>query len=100
MAVRLIVEREREILAFKNQEYWTIEGVFDTGKETFEAKLLKLAGSSLDKFAIGNQKTADELLAKLKGAAYHIGDVQLKTTKRSPARHLPRRRCKWMPTAA
>ncbi|MEK7518837.1 MAG: type I DNA topoisomerase [Patescibacteria group bacterium] len=85
VAVRLIVEREREILAFKNQEYWTIEGVFDTGKETFEAKLLKLAGSSLDKFAIGNQKTADELLAKLKGAAYHIGDVQLKTTKRSPA---------------
>ncbi|MEK7570334.1 MAG: type I DNA topoisomerase [Patescibacteria group bacterium] len=85
VAVRLIVEREREILAFKNQEYWTIEGVFDTGKETFEAKLLKLAGASLDKFAIGNQQAADELLAKLKGAAYHIGDVQLKTTKRSPA---------------
>ncbi len=85
VAVRLIVEREREIQAFTPQEYWTIEGVFEHGDDTFEAKLLKLAGKSLDKFAIGTKADADKLLEKLKNATYTIADVQLKTTKRSPA---------------
>ncbi len=85
VAVRLIVEREREIQAFKPQEYWTIEGVFEHSKDAFEAKLLKLAGKSLDKFAIGDKEAADALLEKLKHATYAISDVQLKTAKRSPA---------------
>ncbi|MDP2789832.1 MAG: type I DNA topoisomerase [bacterium] len=85
VAVRLIVEREREIQAFKAQEYWTIEGVFEHGQDSFTAKLHKLADNSLDKFAIGNKKTADALLKKLNGAQYSITDIQLKTTKRSPA---------------
>jgi len=84
VAVRLIVEREREIQAFKPQEYWTIEGDFTHGKDSFAARLLKLGGKSLDKFAIGTKAAADELLAKLKGTAYTIGDVQKKTTKRFP----------------
>ncbi len=85
VAVRLIVEREREIQAFKAQEYWTIEGTFEHGKDSFNAKLHKLAGQSLEKFAIGSKEKADALLEQLKGAQYSIADIQLKTAKRSPA---------------
>ena len=45
VAVRLIVDREREITAFVPQEYWSIEGVFASPKnETFDAKLHSLSG--------------------------------------------------------
>jgi DNA topoisomerase I len=44
VALRLIVEREREIRAFKSQEYWTIEALCEGKGQTFEASLVKLDG--------------------------------------------------------
>src|SRR3954454_22623879 len=44
VALRLIVEREREIRAFKPQEYWTIEALCASGGQTFEASLHKIDG--------------------------------------------------------
>ncbi|MFA6909402.1 MAG: DNA topoisomerase, partial [Patescibacteria group bacterium] len=56
VAVRLIVEREREINAFKPQEYWTIEAEFISEKDasiTLSSKLVARDGKTLDKMAIG-----------------------------------------------
>lgn len=84
VAVRLIVEREREIEAFKPQEYWSIIASFFEKDKEFEANLNKIDGKTLDKFAIENQKRADEIVNDLKGAEYNVSDIQKKQTKRNP----------------
>lgn len=87
VALRLIVEREREIEAFKSQEFWTIEGKFE--KETkdssiFPANLTKVNGKKLDKLAIANKKEAQKILSDLENAKYAISKIVKKGTKRTP----------------
>lgn len=88
VAVRLIVEREREIEAFKPQEYWTITAdVSKTGKpkkEAFPAKLVKVDGKRLDKFALGDRKTSDKIIKDLKDADYKVVDLARKEKLRRP----------------
>ncbi len=84
VAVRLIVEREREIQAFQPEEYWTIDATFLTDKkETVSAKLQAKDGKALDKFAL---KTADEttsLADKLKENNYKVGEVKQRRAKKN-----------------
>lgn len=82
VAVRLIIEREREILAFKPQEYWTLEAIFDP--KSFPTKLVKIDGKSLDKFAIGDESKAKELEEDIKTKKYSIAKITKKETKKSP----------------
>ncbi len=85
VAVRLVVEREREIQAFVAQEYWTIEGMFRKAKtEPFAAKLHQINGKTLDKFALKKKQDADAVLAALKDQSYHISAVQTRATKKAP----------------
>ncbi len=85
VAVRLVVEREREIKAFVPQEYWSIEGTFQTtSKESFDAKLHALDGKTLDKMAIGTKEDADKLVAEFSTATFTIGAVESKEKKASP----------------
>lgn len=67
VALKLIVDREREILAFVPQEYWTIEADFKDFKATLE-KYRK------EKIEIHNETEADEILAKL-DKSFKIADV-------------------------
>ena len=84
VAVRLIVEREREIQAFKTEEYWTIEGNFLTpDKAIIEAKLYAQNGKTLDKFAITNEVAAKTLATILKKADYRVAKVERKATKKN-----------------
>lgn len=82
VAVRLIVEREREIKAFKPDEYWSIDAVFLKGKEAFEAALHKYKGKELK---VDNGKDAEKILKKLKGSAYEVTNIEEKDVKRYPA---------------
>lgn len=85
VAVRLVVEREREIKAFVPQEYWSIEGVFQTKtKESFEAKLHALDGKTIEKMAIGSKEEADKLVAEFSANDFKIGAVDAKEKKASP----------------
>ncbi len=94
VAVRLIVDREREIKAFIPQEFWSIIATLSTchvdvprqrGRlESFDAKLIKKDGSVLDKFAIKNKDEADAILQDLKGAEYKVEKVAKKEIKRTP----------------
>jgi len=85
VAVRLIVEREREIKAFNKEEYWTIEAVFEKDKKEFEAKLHKVDQKALKKLEIKDEKQAKKLLDTLQKQNYKIAKVEIKeTSKKAP----------------
>ena len=64
VALRLIVEREREIRAFKPVEYWTVEAQLQKGEQQFTAKLHHIDGKKAE---LHNQEAAERILADLKG---------------------------------
>ncbi|MFC1810918.1 type I DNA topoisomerase, partial [Patescibacteria group bacterium] len=83
VAVRLIVEREREIEAFKPEEFWKLLGNFiGNEKKEFEAHLSKINGKKQE---VDNKKDADKILKDLKGADYKVAKVEEKKAKRNPA---------------
>lgn len=87
VAVRLIVEREREITAFKPEEYWSILAHLHTETDTslpVIATLVKMDGKSLDKLEIKNEAQSKEILEKLQGANYVISHIAQKEVTRSP----------------
>ena len=75
VALKLIVDREREILAFVPREYWTIEADF----KDFKATLEKYHGKDIE---INNEVEADEILSKL-SKSFKIDSVQEKEKKKS-----------------
>ena len=85
VALRLIVEREREIKAFVPVEYWSIEGMFrKESSDPFEAKLHAWQGKNLDKLAIPTKEKADEILEAIKNASWKIANVTEKEKQASP----------------
>ncbi|MFA4837372.1 MAG: DNA topoisomerase, partial [Dehalococcoidia bacterium] len=84
VAVRMVVEREREIEAFTPAEYWSIEADLKKKgeKEKFRAALI---GSGKSKhISIANQEEADKINADLEGANYSVAKVQQKSVHRQP----------------
>ena len=76
VALKLIVEKEREIEAFNQEEYWSIKGIFND----FEAELFKFKNKKIE---IPNETIADEILSKLSNA-FKIEDVEKKTKAKKP----------------
>ncbi len=85
VAVKMIVDREREIQAFVPKEYWTIEVELKKPKDTiqFAATLNSLMNGK--KIEIGSEAESDKLVAALKKAAYSVNKVTTKKTSRQPA---------------
>ncbi len=87
VAVRLIIEREREIQAFTPQEYWSIEGEFKNERYPdfpITAKLNKIEGKSIGKMDIKTDDQATEILKELKNASYSVKEIEKKQSKKSP----------------
>ena len=86
VAMRLVVEREREIKAFKADEYWGLEGEFikPNDKLKFKARLNKIDNKVISKLDIKNKEQADKILADLKNADYTVADVIKKQNKKNP----------------
>lgn len=87
-ALRLIVEREDEINAFKSREYWTIHGDLKKGGQAFEASLNQFKGKKLKKFDIGNAQKANDILKQLRqqaGSELTVTELTQKERKRKPA---------------
>jgi len=84
VAVRLIVEREREIEAFKAEEYWTISADLAAQAGGFNAKLAKKDGKTLDKFALPDKQATDKVLSELQDAQYTVAQIEAKEVKKSP----------------
>lgn len=83
VAVRLIVDREEEINAFKPEEYWIIEAKLATAQR----RILNAAlySDEKGKVKITNEAQAKEYLARLDGAEYEVKSVKKGTRKKNPA---------------
>ncbi|PWU07695.1 MAG: type I DNA topoisomerase [Terriglobia bacterium] len=82
VALRLIVEREREIRAFEKKEYWTIDVDLAAKKPpVLTARLIRQNEQTPE---IGNQAAADNLVAQLDGADYVVKSVGTREKKRNP----------------
>jgi len=83
VAVRIIVDREREIQAFKAVEYWTITASLETEKkEEFEALLAKKDGK---KFVPSNEEEAKTVESDCKGAEFKVVGIEEKELKKNPS---------------
>jgi len=86
VALRLVCEREKEIQAFTEQEYWTIATKLQKqGGVQFKAGLVAVDGKKLDKFAIPDQKSAETLKQGIAKGSATVASVIRKETKRTPA---------------
>ncbi len=87
-ALRMIVEREREIEAFNAQEYWTIEADLQKTEHAFTANLVRLDGDKYRQFDIQDEKRAtavrDQLLTDANGQL-KADRIKRKERKRRPA---------------
>ncbi len=81
VAVRLVVEREREIEAFKPEEYWSIRVQIQDGKGEFWSDLVKINGKLAK---IGNGEKAKEIETDLDKASYAVEKVERKERKLYP----------------
>lgn len=82
VAVRLIIEREREIQSFEPEEFWTIKTEFVKGKDTFEASFYGVDG---EKVQLTNEEQVNEIIEKMKDNAFSVENVTRKERKRNPA---------------
>jgi DNA topoisomerase-1 len=91
VAVRLVVEREREINAFTTREYWTIEVVLETDTgERFTAEVARIDGETLKKgeeegLQIGDETTAEQHAVALRELKPVVDSVSTRKSRRNPA---------------
>ncbi len=82
VALRLIVEREREVRAFIKREYWTLDAALSAKKPpAFDARLIRRNDENLE---IPDQAASDALVASLEGATYTVHSVVTKEKRRNP----------------
>ncbi|HLD25920.1 MAG TPA: type I DNA topoisomerase [Candidatus Andersenbacteria bacterium] len=84
VALRLIVEREEEIAAFKAQEYWSLTAHLHHQDQTFEATLFGKQGEKIPKLGISNKADMDAIVQSLAGAEYTITGIEAKERTRTP----------------
>lgn len=87
-ALRMIVEREREIENFRPREYWTVEAEAGSDGQTFRAKLSRLAGEKVSQFTLVDGATAADVEKALRSAAagkLSVVTVEKKQRRRNPA---------------
>jgi DNA topoisomerase I len=85
VALRLIVEREQEIEAFRAQEYWSIDADLLAEAGGFSARLIQLDGKKIEKLSLANQAEAERAVAAISAQAFSVGSVEAKPVKRNPA---------------
>ena len=85
VCLRLIVEREMEIEAFRAQEFWTVSAVLATPRGAeFEARLVVLGGKKLDKFDIPTAETAELAVAAINNRTFSVVSAEKKPASRNP----------------
>ncbi|MCV6595803.1 MAG: type I DNA topoisomerase [Mangrovicoccus sp.] len=86
VCLRLIVEREMEIEAFKPQEYWSVRAVLETPRgQTYEARLTTLGGRKLEKFDLPTRESAELAVAAVASRDLGIRAVEAKPASRNPS---------------
>lgn len=85
VALRLVVEREMEIEAFKPREYWSIVATLATKDgATFEARLVGADGKRIQRLDVGNAEEAAAFKKALEAATFQVASIEAKPAKRHP----------------
>ncbi len=87
-ALRLICERENEIEAFEQREYWTLEADCAKDSRPFTAKLVQFEGDKIEQFSITDAERAHGVQSRLEqaaGGSLQVEQVERKQRKRNPA---------------
>src|SRR6056297_483357 len=86
VCLRLIVEREMEIEAFKAREYWSVKALLSTPRgQDFEARLTSLAGKKLDRYDLENDTQAELAVQAINSRDLTVQSVEAKPASRNPA---------------
>ncbi|HWA64203.1 MAG TPA: type I DNA topoisomerase, partial [Caulobacteraceae bacterium] len=84
VALRLIVDREMEIEAFRTQEYWTVDADVSAGADPFLARLVKHQGKRLAKFDLPDEASAKAAKAAVEAATFKVTSVEKRPGRRNP----------------
>ncbi|MBC56134.1 MAG: DNA topoisomerase I [Confluentimicrobium sp.] len=86
VCLRLIVEREMEIEAFRAREYWTVKAILTTPRgQSYEARLTVLGGKKLDKFDLANETAAELAVQAINSRDLTVKSVEAKPASRNPS---------------
>ncbi len=86
VCLRLIVEREMEIEAFRAKEYWSVKALLGSQRgQEFEARLVSLAGKKLDKHDLANETQADMAVQAIRSRDLTVQSVEAKPGTRNPS---------------
>lgn len=84
VALRLIVDREREIEAFTAQEYWSVAAQLAHDGTDFSARLVTFEGKKLERLSLGDEGTALRAKAAVEAGAFRVEAVETKPHRRNP----------------
>ncbi|MEQ5826041.1 type I DNA topoisomerase [Sulfitobacter sp. NFXS29] len=86
VTLRLIVEREMEIEAFRAREYWSVKALLATPRgQEFETRLVSLAGKKLDRFDLADATQAEMAVQAITSRALKVMNVEAKPASRNPS---------------
>ena len=81
-ALKIVVDREREIKAFKPVEYWSIDALF---QKTIDASIYEYSGKKIEKLTIGNEAMAKEIVASAKSEEFIVASIDKSKRKTRPS---------------
>ncbi len=84
VALRLVVDREREIELFKPQEYWSVTADMEQGGQGFSGRLVRWRGQKIDRLTIGQQGDAMAAKADIEAGHFTVQSVETKPATRNP----------------
>jgi reverse gyrase len=84
VALRLIVDREREIELFRPQEYWSVAALMEADGQEFLARLVRFRGEKVDRLSIGDRGTAEAAKAAVEAGRFSVASVETKPLTRNP----------------
>ncbi|HEX6073165.1 MAG TPA: type I DNA topoisomerase, partial [Sphingomicrobium sp.] len=84
VALRLIVDREREIEVFRAQEYWQVSATFEADGQSFTARLVQLDDRKIERLTIGSRGDADAAKAVVETGRFSVSSVETKPFAKNP----------------
>jgi DNA topoisomerase-1 len=84
VALRLVVDREREIELFKSQEYWQVSATFEADGQPFTGRLVQLDGRKIERLTIGSKSEADAAKATVEAGRFTVSSVETKPFAKNP----------------
>ena len=80
--LKIVVDREKEIRAFKPEEFWSIDAIFD---KNIDSLLVEFDKKKIDKMTITNGDRANEIKNRLQNEDFKVGKIDKKERKSSPS---------------